>query len=130
METIIGAENLRDEYRKAKLKNGDLRGLKNKFELAAKFGIPEMQIAFYSMGGARGRIGDGDISKVEIEFQLSNSTNDYLGNGYTLKELNDCIENLNGEVDGFEGYFSAVKWNKYGTDASREVVTIFQFKYK
>lgn len=47
-KSIIGLENIKDEFRKLKLKFGDFRGLKNKFELAEKFEINTLQIFYYS----------------------------------------------------------------------------------
>lgn len=110
MKTVIGLNNLKDEFRKAKIQCGDLRGLKNKFELSERFGINPMQTYFFatsSNGGERYElVVEGDV------------------NSYTLKELIQDVKGLNKPI---EISFVCLTWNKLRTDAKRK--TIIEITY-
>lgn len=120
METIIGIENLKDQYRKAKLMCGDLRGLKNRFDLSEKLGINSLQTYYNSVsthGGER--------------FELvANCTEQGTGsnvNEYTMKDL---IEPMKKWPGVYEVELECLTWNKRRTDARRRTVLNFIFKNK
>ncbi len=109
METITGVENLKDEWRKTKIKYGDLRGLSNRFALSEKFGINPMQTYFYSAGGN---------GKVRIEVWADIYTNGKGGfRNYSIKELvKEVTDITEGEITIIFGYN---KWNEHRTDSDQ-----------
>jgi hypothetical protein len=119
METIIGIEALKDEYRKAKLKTGDLRGLKNRFALSKRLGINQMQTWYYSVSG------NGD-KRAEVYADVYRD-GDSIGWYYSLKDL---IESLGGPGE-ITISIEVAMWNKERTDADRTtVIPEFIFKFK
>lgn len=120
-EIIIGIDALKDKWREAKLRAGDMRGLghQNRFVLAKQFGISEMQVAFNSVAPNNG--------KIEIEASLE-IDGDYAGSVYTL---NDLLDEMATVKDKAEIQLIKVKWNKQGTDADRSnVIKYFIYKNK
>ncbi len=118
METVIGIENLKNQFRKAKLMCGDLRGLKNSFSLSEKLGVPALQTWFFKSGG-------------NGEERMELTADCYMVNGtisihaYTMKGL---IEDMKNETELYEVYLVCLKWNKHRTDADRR--TVLEFLYK
>jgi hypothetical protein len=115
MNKVIGLENLKDEFRKAKLKCGDLRGLKNAFALSTKFNVPGLQTFFYKMGGNGGE-------RMELTadcYGLNDQGNVY---AYTMKGLINDIKNETGD---FEVHLICLVWNKSRNDAKRKEISEF-----
>lgn len=122
MKTVIGIKALKDEYLKAKLNSGDLRGLKNRFELASKYGIDEMKIMYLSAGGK----GYNSEGKCELEITVAENEDDL--NGYPVWNWKD----LKTGVEKKSNCYIEIKcnlWNKYNTDVN-ERKPIAEFYYK
>jgi|HubBroStandDraft_3_1064219.scaffolds.fasta_scaffold08371_7 hypothetical protein len=112
MKQIVGIENLKDEWRIAKLKNGDLRGLKNRFALAERLGINKLQTYYFAAGG----LGD---ERVEIYAETDS------GCHYSLKDLIDEVSSRGQVVI----QLCSATWNKERTDATRKNIGD-EFLYK
>lgn len=123
MKTIQGIENLKDEFRKAKIIHGDFRGLKNKFALTERFEIDPMQTFFFAAGGARGRFGE-DIGKVEIIGYISENDDDFGFCEYTMK---DFVKEVKKYTCPLYITFEVLKWNKGGTDRNSNYLETFQY---
>lgn len=117
---IIGIEALKDEFRKAKLKCGDMRGLKNSFELSEKFGIPALQTFFYKMGGNGGQRMELTADCYSIESSLSIYA-------YTMTQL---VEEIKNETEAYEVNLICLVWNKKRTDADRKTISTFIYSNK
>ena len=118
METIIGYDNLKDEYLKAKLECGDFRGLSNKFELAQKFNINPLQIYFNSCTST-------DL-RFEMIPEIAYEENE---NGFCEYNMKNFFRELKFEDrNTFYITFTCLKWNKYRTDADRKTIKEFCFK--
>lgn len=119
MEKVIGIENLKDQFRRAKIMCGDLRGLKNRFELSEKFGIDPMQTYFYATASSEER----------AELTADCYGNDGQGNihDYTMSGL---VEQMKNETGEFEVNLVCLVWNKYRTDAKRKTVSTFLYSNK
>lgn len=120
METIIGINALKDEFRKGKLRCGDLRGLRNRFELSAKFGVAALQTYFYS------NVGSGN-ERMELTADCYALDGQCDVHAYTMSGLVDDIKT---EPGLFEVHLICLKWNKYRTDADRKEISIFLYKNK
>lgn len=120
METIIGIEKLKDEFRKAKLKCGDLRGLKNAFRLSEKFNVPALQTFYYKSGGN----GEKRMELVADCYSLESSLSIH---AYTMKEL---IQEIKNETEEYEVNLTCLEWNKYRNDAERKTISLFKYKNK
>jgi hypothetical protein len=127
-KTIKGIENLKDEFRRAKLIVGDLRGLKNRFQLAQRLGINQLQTYFYAAGG------NGE-NRMEVYADITplpqkEGKVQYSFWSYSIKEMVEEIR-TSYEVE-FEIDFYYCKWNKKRTDADRirigQIPTITFFK--
>lgn len=115
-KVIVGYELLKDEFRKAKVKVGDLRGLKNAFQLAAKFGLNEMEVAFFKCGGLAGL-------RMEVYASIMPVGSTSLSS-YWCYSMRDMIEELKSNSENeFEIEIYYCKWNKERTDADRIRVT-------
>lgn len=124
METVIGINNLKDKYREAKIRSGDMRGMTahSRFTLAVQFGINPMQVAFDSISPKEG--------KIEIEASIWIGESSY-GSAYSLKNLIDEINSIKDEPGEIEIQLVKLAWNKYGTDADRSNIgNSFIFKHK
>lgn len=120
MRTVIGLENLKNEFRKAKLSCGDLRGLKNRFSLSEKLGINSFQTYYYSVGG-----NGGERMELTADCYGLNKQGDIYA--YTMKDL---IDDIKEEIGEFEINLVCLKWNKQRTDADRKTIETFLYKNK
>ena len=111
---IVGVENLKDEFRKYKLKTGDLKGLKNKFALSERLGIPALSTFFYLAGGNGKK-----KPEVYADIQAKSWTNSFWV--YSMKELIEEIESV--EDNEFEIQLCLAMWNEHRTDADRSNLT-------
>ena len=118
METVIGIENLKDKFRLAKLKCGDLRGLKNSFALTEKFGLPALQTFYFKAGG------NGDE---RMELVADCYGNEKQGDIYAYN-MGDLVNDIKKEIGEFEVHLTCLKWNKERTDADRKDVLVFNYK--
>ena len=117
---INDINKLADKYRWAKLKFGDYRGMKNKFELAKKLGIAQMEVAYYSMGGMGKKI-------VEISFEMNSEDLSTLYEyGYSLTELLKALKE--NKDNSFNLTLTAVVWNEKRTEADRK--NVYECEYK
>lgn len=119
METITGIKNLKDQFRKAKLMCGDLRGLKNRFALSEKFNIAALHTYFYSA-----RKIDERIELTADCYGLDGQGNVY---AYTMQGLVEDMKDMSGS---FEVHLIALEWNKKRTDANRKEVLQFNYSNK
>lgn len=118
MKQVIGIESLKDEWRIAKLKSGDLRGLKNRFALSKRLGINQMHTWFHAVGG-------NGKERIEVYAEVYIDGQD-CGWQYSLKDLLVTIDNPEGPV---VIQLCAARWNKERTDATRTTITP-EFLYK
>jgi hypothetical protein len=120
MSVVIGIEALKDKFRAAKLKCGDLRGLKNKFELSEKLGIPALQTYYYASGGNGGE-------RAELTADCYSEESDRTIHAYTMKGL---VEDIRAESETYEVNLICLMWNKQRTDANRKTIDTFLYKNK
>lgn len=106
---LTNIEAVKDAFRFAKVKYGDFRGLKNRFELAEKFGIEPLQVLFYSNGG-HGK------ERVEIEVSIRENENDTAPDH--VWSIRDLVEELK-DIKKCEIEIVAYKWNKWRTERNR-----------
>lgn len=106
-----------NRYRFHKLSCGDLRGMKNKFSLAADMGVNQMKIYFNSMGG-KDRT-DRFNGRVEIQAEICESENSNGWTVYTMKELKKELQ----KIDRPQYItFYCVNYNKYQTDSDTKTL--------
>jgi hypothetical protein len=121
MESIVtGLNALKDKFRLAKLKCGDLRGLKNRFSLSEKLGVATLQTYFYSTGG------NGD-TRAELTADCYSVESDRCIHEYTMGGL---IEEMKGETELYEVHLICLMWDKERTDAERKDIDTFLYKNK
>lgn len=118
METITTLKALKDEFRKAKLKSGDLRGLKNRFSLSKRLGIAALHTFYVSVAPNEGK-------RVELVADCYEQDGTGTIYAYTMKDLIEEIKDTNVT---FEINLIALIWNKARTDAERKEVSRFLFK--
>ena len=120
---ICSLIDIKDQYIKAKLQMGDLRGLKAPVDLACKYNLNEMEIAFYATGGKAYDCESG--GKTEIEVSILESENSEFSNEvWNWKDLKSEIEQM---PEGYIIIYCNI-WNKYRTEANKKTVTEFQYK--
>lgn len=120
MSRIVGIENLKDQFRKAKLMCGDFRGLKNRFALSEKFNIPGLQTYFYSVGG-----GNQEGQRMELVADCyQQGESDRAIYAYTM---NGLVEDMRDEEGVWDVNLICLTWNKERTDAKRKDVLIFEY---
>lgn len=124
METITGIKNLQDEWRKLKLKVGDLRGMKNRFNISQKLGVPALQTFFYSMGG-------NGKERMEVWADISYDENSTGWRVYNMKDLLQEVKEAKEKNHSCLyiqlGY---IKWNEHRTDGDHINGKEFIFKLK
>ena len=118
MKEVIGIENLKNEFRKAKLICGDLRGLKNRFALSAELGVSSLQTFYHSVGG------NGKI-RMELTADCYSTSSDRCIYEYTMSGL---VEEIKDETESFEVHLICLEWNKQRSDAKRREVSQFIYK--
>lgn len=120
MKTVIGLNNLKDKFREAKLRCGDMRGFKsgNRFELTIKFNLPALQTFFFISGG------NGD-ERMELTADCYEEGGSREIHAYTMGGL---IEDMKGETCTYDVQLICLVWNKERNDAKRK--TVLQFYYK
>lgn len=116
MDTLKNIEAVRDEYRKAKLQCGDLKGLKNRFQLANRLGIEPLHTYYVSVSPQRTEVTASIYSPAKKAF---------IAHAYTMKGLIDELKDL--ESGEYEITLECCTWNKEKTDADRK--TIKEFGY-
>lgn len=121
MKTIKGINELKKEYRKAKIMCGDFRGIKNRFEFNGE--INPMQTLFYSFGGSSGKHGQ-DVGKIELITEVFENEN---SNGWTEYNLADFIKNIKTYTQPVRVESICNEWNKKGTE--RDTRTLFEIEY-
>jgi len=121
MKLITGIDNLKKQYRKAKVMCGDFRGIKNKFEFDNI--INPMETMFMAMGGMKGRIGQ-DIGKVEVITEVYEHEDSA---GWVEYNMADFIKNIKTYTGKVRVEFTCNEWNKKGTD--RDTRTLFEIEY-
>lgn len=116
VKTIVGLEALKDEFRRAKLKAGDMRGLKNAFQLSERLGVSTLQTFFYKAGG--GNFG-GTRAEVYADFcRKGDSSTSW---AYSMKDL---VEEIRADkANEFEVTFYVATWNRDRTDAERKRIS-------
>lgn len=118
-KVIVGIENLKDEFRRAKLKVGDLRGLKNRFDLSKRLGVAPLHTFFFSMGG-------NGKERCEVYAEITPIGKDTSLTVYSIKEM---VEEINGwNENEFEVQFCNARWNQHRTDANRSNLEVFTFR--
>jgi len=120
MKTITTIEALKDEFRKVKLQVGDLRGLKNRFELSERLGIAGLHTFYYSMGG-NGK----ERSEVYADITPKGQKSSFWS--YSMKEMLIDIENCC--ENEFEIQMCNARWNSERNEAKRSDIG-FPFIYK
>lgn len=118
MKMIKGIENLKDEWRKAKIACGDFRGLSNRFELAERFKINPTQILFDSVSKINSKEITGEIRSA-FDYEVGESV-------YNLSGLIEAIKQASDTK--FEICIYCLTWNKYHTDADSKTVLEFEFE--
>jgi hypothetical protein len=119
MKIVIGIEALKDEFRKAKIVQGDFRGLKNKFQLGARFGVPGLQTYYQSAVK--------EFSEVYADVY---SNDQEVGSCFTMKDLIKEVEELS-PGNQITVQLRVIKWNRQRTDADRrDADKIFEFKFE
>lgn len=118
MNQVTGIENLKDQFRKAKLICGDFRGLKNRWSLSEKFGIPMLQTLFYSVGG-------GNFEGVRMELTADcYHESEISRHAFTMKGLVEEMKDADGVWDV---RLICLVWNKHRTDADRKEILLFEY---
>lgn len=117
---VIGLDNLKDEFRIAKLKCGDLRGLKNAFELSRKFNIPQLQTYFFKSGGS-------GSERMELVADCYAENSDRLIFAYTMGDL---IEQMKDETESYDVHLICQAWDKSRNNANRKEVSNFSYRNK
>jgi hypothetical protein len=112
---VIGLNQLKDKFRLAKLKCGDLRGLKNAFGLSERLGVPALQTYYFKAGG------NGEI-RMELVADCHRLDKKGTIYAYTMKEL---IEDIKNEPGQWEINLVCNEWNKHRTDAERKDILTF-----
>lgn len=111
---LTGYRELLDEFRKAKLKAGDLRGFKNPVSLAEKFGLNTMQVAFVVCGG-------NGKERMEVYAEITPKGYE---SSYWVYSMGELLADLKStESTEFEIGFHVAKWNEHRTDADRKRLT-------
>jgi hypothetical protein len=122
-EIIQGIENLKNQYRKAKVMAGDYRGIKNRFKIAEDNGMNATKILFESLGGMKGRIGQ-DIGLVEVITEVYENEDSV---GDTFYRMADFLKDIKTYAGQVRIVFTCNEWNKTGTD--RDTKDLFEIEY-
>lgn len=113
MKQVVGIKNLTDEFRRAKIIAGDLRGLKNAITLSERLGVNAMQTLFFMAGGNGGY-------KIEVYADITRDGEENSSWSYSMKDMVEEIEfEKKHGANKFEIIFYYCKWNKKGTDCDR-----------
>ncbi len=116
-EVVIGIEELKNRFRRAKLKCGDLRGLKNAFALSTKLGVPAIGTYLYKSGL------NGE-KRAELTADCYSQTSDRSIHAYTMGGL---VEDIKDETEVYEITLVCLLWNKQRCDAERKDIDSFTY---
>lgn len=97
-----------DQFRKAKIKAGDFRGFKNKFELAAKFELNPMEVYYNSCNHP---------DKIEVYADIMEDLGENYhdrGRCYLLSELREFFASE--PMGKYSISFYVLNWGKQGLD--------------
>lgn len=123
MRTVTGIANIKDEFRKGKLICGDLRGLKNKFELTRKFGLPQLQTFFHASGGNGGE-------RMELIAELYEEGNSDIYSTIYAFTMSDLVDQIKDETGKYEAHLVCLIWNKERTESKRRNISEFIYTNK
>ena len=116
---VRGLENLKDEFRKAKLNCGDLRGLKNRFQISERLGVNQLQTFFFAAGG-------GDGLPTEIEVEIARNKYDSGFHEYSMKDMVSEVKNRNDRM--YITLHARTYTSKHKTDSNSKTVAEFYYR--